>query len=39
VRKALERMGGRVGLESALGGGSKFWIELPGSEGLAAVAN
>ena len=29
VRKALERMGGTVGLESAPGQGSKFWIELP----------
>jgi signal transduction histidine kinase len=28
VRKAAERMGGRAGLESALGQGSKFWIEL-----------
>src|SRR6266700_4195543 len=29
VRKGVERMGGRVGLESALGSGSKFWIDLP----------
>ena len=29
VRKGVERMGGRVGLESALGQGSAFWIELP----------
>jgi len=29
VRKDLERMGGRVGLQSELGKGSKFWIELP----------
>jgi PAS domain S-box-containing protein len=28
VRKATERMGGRVGLESAPGGGSTFWLEL-----------
>jgi two-component system, sensor histidine kinase and response regulator len=28
VRAALERMGGEVGLESAPGQGSKFWIEL-----------
>ncbi len=28
VKKAAERMGGRVGLESALGKGSKFWVEL-----------
>ena len=29
ARKAVERMGGRVGLESEPGQGSKFWIELP----------
>jgi signal transduction histidine kinase len=29
VRKAVERMGGRVGVTSAVGDGSKFWIELP----------
>ncbi len=29
VRKAVERMGGRVGLESEPGKGSRFWIELP----------
>jgi len=29
VRKAVERMGGRVGVKSAVGEGSKFWIELP----------
>ena len=29
VRKGIERMGGRVGLESDSGEGSKFWIELP----------
>jgi signal transduction histidine kinase len=28
VRKAVERMGGRVGLESEVGAGSHFWIEL-----------
>jgi PAS domain S-box-containing protein len=28
VRKAVERMAGRVGFESALGKGSSFWIEL-----------
>ncbi|TLY49409.1 MAG: HAMP domain-containing protein, partial [Gemmatimonadetes bacterium] len=29
VRKAMERMGGSVGVESELGRGSRFWIELP----------
>ena len=28
VRKAAQRMGGEVGLESQLGVGSKFWIEF-----------
>ena len=34
VRKAVERMGGQTGLESAVGRGSRFWIELP--KGVAA---
>lgn len=29
VRRGVERMGGRVGVESTQGIGSKFWIELP----------
>jgi signal transduction histidine kinase len=29
VRKGIERMNGRVGLESEPGEGSRFWIELP----------
>ncbi len=29
VRKGAERMGGRAGVESAPGAGSRFWIELP----------
>jgi signal transduction histidine kinase len=29
VRKALERMGGKAGLESDGVHGSKFWIQLP----------
>lgn len=32
VRKGIERMGGRTGVESALGQGSRFWIELPPGE-------
>jgi len=29
VRKGIERLGGRVGVESAEGQGSRFWVELP----------
>lgn len=29
VQKGLERMGGRLGVESSAGNGSCFWIELP----------
>jgi two-component system CheB/CheR fusion protein len=29
VRKAIDRMGGRAGVESEPGKGSRFWIELP----------
>ncbi|MUG93951.1 DUF4118 domain-containing protein [Scytonema sp. UIC 10036] len=29
VRRAVERMGGQVGIESAIGQGSRLWIELP----------
>jgi PAS domain S-box-containing protein len=28
VKKAVEKMGGRVGVESEIGKGSRFWIEL-----------
>jgi signal transduction histidine kinase len=28
VKKGVERMGGRVGVESELGQGSRFWVEL-----------
>ena len=29
VRKGAERLGGRAGVESQLGQGSRFWVELP----------
>ncbi len=32
VRKAVERMGGHVGVESQPNVGSRFWIELPAAE-------
>jgi PAS domain S-box-containing protein len=32
VRKVTERMGGKVGVESEEGKGSRFWVELPGAE-------
>ena len=32
VRKAAERMGGKVGLESQPGRGSRFWVELKAAE-------
>lgn len=38
VRKAVERMGGVVNVESEPGKGSRFWIELPaGTAALATV--
>ena len=33
VRKAVERMGGRVDFKSELGQGTRFWLELRKSEG------
>ncbi len=32
VQRGIERLGGRVGVESAEGRGSRFWIELPRQE-------
>lgn len=33
VRKAMERMGGSAGVESELGRGRRFWVELPRWDG------
>jgi signal transduction histidine kinase len=33
VRKVVERMGGKVGVESEPGRGSRFWVELPMADG------
>jgi len=38
VRKAVERMGGAVGVESEPGRGSRFWIELKSADNPAANA-
>ncbi len=32
VKKTIERMGGQVGVESELGKGSTFWIQLPAAK-------
>jgi signal transduction histidine kinase len=32
ARRALERMGGRAGVESEPGKGSRFWIDLPAAD-------
>ena len=37
VQKGVERMGGSVGLESVLGEGSRFWIELKKAPDTGAV--
>jgi PAS domain S-box-containing protein len=38
VRKAIERMGGQVGVESEPNQGSRFWVELPGAADVKSDA-
>lgn len=35
VKKAMERMGGKCGVDSKVGSGSRFWLELPSAEPIA----
>lgn len=37
VKKAIDRMGGTVGVQSELGAGAHFWIELPGANPLSSA--
>jgi signal transduction histidine kinase len=36
VRKVVDRMEGKVGVESEPGQGSRFWVELKGADGSLA---
>lgn len=38
VKQGIQRMGGHVGVESRLGAGSRFWIELPVPSALEVKA-
>ena len=39
VQKGVERMGGRIGLESECGKGSRFWFELSAADDEAEAAS
>jgi signal transduction histidine kinase len=38
ARKVVERMGGKIGVESELGRGSRFWVELRAGDVKHATA-
>lgn len=38
VRRGMERMGGRAGVETTEGGGSSFWLDIPRVEGAPRSA-
>ncbi len=38
VRKVVERMGGSVGVESEVGKGSRFWVELKSAKAAKGLS-